>query len=96
MRCLQFETLAGFSAVIDRLGEFMEVLDEAAPIASSSEATNEEHDEPLLASGGIQLVDEWHEGVACFIATCITTCRLSIPVDATSSTVQRELDQQKL
>ena len=65
----QFETLAGFSAVIDRLGEFMEVIDEAAP-ASSAEDPHQDHSEPLLASGStIQLMDEWHEGKSCFQAT---------------------------
>ncbi|KAK9820926.1 hypothetical protein WJX74_009117 [Apatococcus lobatus] len=60
----QFETLAGFSAVIDRLGEFMEVLDEAAPANSSPAAPLQDQPEPLLPpASSIQLSDEWHEGV---------------------------------
>ena len=97
MLSLQFETLAGFSAVIDRLGEFMEVLDEAVPIASSSEAANQEHAQPLLASGSsIQLEDEWHEGTAWVIATSFITCRLSTFIDARHRPPSRGNQQQEM
>ena len=62
---VQFETLAGFTAVIDRLGEFMEILDETAPADSSAAAPLESQAEPLLPpASSIQLTDEWHEGDA--------------------------------
>lgn len=60
---VQFETLAGFSAVIDRLGEFMEVLEEASPADASPAAPLQDQAAPLLPpASSIQVSDEWQEG----------------------------------
>ena len=60
---MQFETLAGFSAVIDRLGEFVEVLEEAAPQEPSLHAQLQDPPGSLLPSPStIEVLDEWHEG----------------------------------
>lgn len=57
MLALQFESIANFGAVIDRLGEFQEVLESSATSRSTSMDTPDAQTEHTQAAPLIQLVD---------------------------------------
>ena len=54
---LQFESIANFGAVIDRLGEFQEVLESSATSRSTSADTPDAQTDQTQAAPLIQLVD---------------------------------------
>ena len=57
MSVLQFESIANFGAVIDRLGEFQEVLESSATSRSTGTDTSDAQTNPTQAPSLIQLVD---------------------------------------
>ncbi len=57
MSVVQFESIANFGAVIDRLGEFQEVLESSATSRSTSTDAADSTPDSTLEQSLIQLVD---------------------------------------
>ena len=71
---MQFESIANFGAVIDRLGEFQEVLESSAMSRSTSTDTDEGDSVPAGQQSLIQLVDQ----PGAFPVLCKNTSSLSM------------------
>lgn len=65
--CLQFESIANFGAVVDRLGEFQEVLESSAMSRPTSTDVAGDGSGPAAQQSLIQLVDQ--------PGACATICK---------------------